>query len=436
MTMAESCFIPTKAARFLAWKIFSLAILLLLQTVASAQPGAAGDPDSAFKAARELAFAGKRVEGRALAQQIVARYPDYLEIRTFIGRTFAWGGLYDSARREFAAVTAANPRTLDNYLAWIDAERWDGQLARALELTEQGLTYFNGNTDLLYRKAKLYSVTGRLADAKLLTHRILRIDPKHGPANILLQELRSQLLYNGVSAGVSYESFSSYYQPATYAFVQGSRITAMGSIIGRLNTASRSGRQALQPEIDLYPKIYKGVYGYLNYGYSNGTLFPRHRIGAEIFTSLPASFEASLGLRYLNFDPDTRVTIYTGSVGYYTGNYWLSGRLNLAPDSASTSLSFSLTARRYFKNPDRYFSIRAGAGFSPEVQVTPTITGEGIKSFYTLGSQSLSLAYQHPLSKQWRLNGSASIGSQYVPFNGGDRVISGGLAASLQYRFK
>jgi hypothetical protein len=79
MTMAEHCFsfpIHKTVLRVLA----ALAFLLILSTSATAQSDTLADADAAFRTARELAFAGKRAEGRALAQRIVARYPNYLDI--------------------------------------------------------------------------------------------------------------------------------------------------------------------------------------------------------------------------------------------------------------------------------------------------------------------------------------------------------------------
>jgi YaiO family outer membrane protein len=401
-----------------------------------AQDTSITDPDAAFKAARELAFSGKRQEGRNLALRIIARYPAYKEIKTFIGRTYAWEGTYDSARYYFQDVAATDPKPLDNFIAWIDAERWANQPAQALALTEQALGYFKDDVELLYRKAKLYSLTGRLADAKMLTHKILLREEKHGPTYILLQELRSQLLYNGVAAGLTFEGFSKYYNPMYTSFIQGSKITRTGSIIARLNYANRFTRTAFQPELDFYPRIYKGVYAYLNYGFSNGELFPKHRMGAEIFMSLPNSFEASIGLRYLYFSKGSKVTVYTGALGYYVGNYWLSFRPNITLDSGRTSASASLTARKYFAKADRFLSLRIGAGFSPELQNFQSSSGAGSKGFYSVKSQNIGLSYQHPFNKQWMLVGGLDLLHQEVAFNPGEYIYNYGLSAALKYRFK
>ncbi len=422
--------------RYLYKTALAFLVHLFLVQSAAGQQDSVTNPDAAFKTALDLAFSGKRQEGRNVALQIVAKHPSYQEIKTFIGRTYAWDGMYDSARYYFKETAAAEPKPLDNFIAWIDAERWADQPVKALELTNEALLYFKGDVDLLYRKAKLLSGMGQWAEAKLLTHNVLRRDRKYGPAYILLQELRSQLLYNGVAAGITYDGFTKHYDPMYAAFVQGSKITRSGSVIGRLNYANRFGKTAFQPEVDLYPKIYNGIYAYLNYGFSDGALFPKHRIGAEVFTGLPKSFEASLGFRHLYFGKRSKVTIYTGSLGRYIGKYWLSLRSNITPDSANTSVSASLSARRYFKNPERYLGIRIGAGFSPELQNFQSASGGVSKGFYSLKSQSVGVNYQHPTSRSWMVNGGLDLIHQEVAFNIGEYIYNYGLSVSLKYRFK
>jgi YaiO family outer membrane protein len=50
-------------------------------------------------------------------------------------------------------------------------------------------------------------------------------------------------------------------------------------------------------------------------------LFPDLRYGAELYKSLPHSLELSAGFRTLKYS--TTTNIYTGSIGWYTGNsYW------------------------------------------------------------------------------------------------------------------
>ncbi|MBB1285310.1 YaiO family outer membrane beta-barrel protein [Flavisolibacter sp. BT320] len=379
---------------------------------------------------------GQRENGRDLALRILEKNPLYLDVKTFVGRTYAWDGDFEKARAVFATVAAADARTLDNYIAWIDAERWAREEASALTVAEKALSYFPDEPELLFRKARLLANTGKMADAKLVVQKLLRKTPKHKEAYVLLQDLRSQLLDNEIAAGFSYEGFSDYFSPAQFAFIQGSRATPLGSVIGRINYTNRLGKQAIQPEIDIYPKLGRNIYAYLNAGFSDGSLFSRQRYGAEIFASLPRSFEASAGLRHLSFGPESKVTIYTGSVGYYTGNYWLSLRPYITPGDAATSVSASATIRRYFSNPEHYFSVRIGAGFSPELLNTQTTSGFGTKDFYTLRSQSVAIGYQYPLSRKWALNGNIIVGRQETMVDIGRYTANTAAALTVKYRYR
>lgn len=153
-----------------------------------------------------------------------------------------------------------------------------------------------------------------------------------------------------------------------------SRRGTMGTLIGRFNHARRFDRNGTQFEVDAYPRIAKGTYGYLNVGYAPEALFPEWRAGGELFRSLPGSFEASLGSRWLKFGSKD-VVIYTGSVGKYVGNYWISARPFVTPKDDGTSVTAIVTARRYYADADHYMGVSVGYGTSPadlvsEVQLT------------------------------------------------------------------
>ena len=103
---------------------FSLLLALFSSNPLNAQTDTLGNPDAAFVIAKNLAFSGKREEGRQLALRLLEKYPHYHDIRTFVGRSYAWDGDYEKARQAFSEVATANAQTPDNYLAWTDAERW------------------------------------------------------------------------------------------------------------------------------------------------------------------------------------------------------------------------------------------------------------------------------------------------------------------------
>jgi YaiO family outer membrane protein len=140
------------------------------------------------------------------------------------------------------------------------------------------------------------------------------------------------------------------------------------TFIGRINYAARDFGGGMKPgvqfEMDAYPKIRKGLYGYLNAGYSPSSIFPVFRAGLEPYFGLPWSMETSIGIRYLQFS--TAVFILTGHIGKYYGNYWFSLRPFLTFKPEGLSISGIFQARRYLADADNYLNLVLGYGSSPE----------------------------------------------------------------------
>ena len=157
--------------------------------------------------------------------------------------------------------------------------------------------------------------------------------------------------------------------PWQFASMSLGRRTARGSMIGRVTYANRYGDSGGQVEVDAYPRLTANTYAYLSVGYSHSNIFPAWRSGGELFTSLPQAWEVSLSYRQLWFD-HAPVTLFTGAVGKYVGNYWISFRPYVRAVESSSSASGSVTARRYFADGDHFVGGRIGYGSTPPDQVT------------------------------------------------------------------
>lgn len=174
----------------------------------------------------------------------------------------------------------------------------------------------------------------------------------------------------------------------------------------------------------------------MNYGFSNTELFPKHRVGAELYSKLPRSFEASAGLRYLYFDDVTKVAIYTGSVGWYVKDYWFSLRPYITPDKTTgTSVSGSVTARRYFSDAETYFGLSAGLGFSPDIRRIQNATGLSTDAIYLLRAQRAGLAFQKLVRTDLIINFSGDVARQELIFDEGNYVIVTSFSAGLKRKF-
>lgn len=182
------------------------------------------------------------------------------------------------------------------------------------------------------------------------------------------EQIRSRETYTAIGIVHDYENFDDNLSDWNLTSLELKRKGTYGSIIGRVTHGERFDTTGQQFEVDAYPRLGDGTYAYLNFGYSDDSIFPRYRAGAQIYRSLPRSWEASVGARWLDFESDD-VTLWTGSIGKYTGNWYVSLQPYLRDTEHGTSASANLLARRYFATADDYFGFRVGYGENPEQDI-------------------------------------------------------------------
>jgi YaiO family outer membrane protein len=393
--------------------------------------------DEIFQKARPKAFtSSERAEARKMLAYILQRSPDYHDVRILLARTFAWDGVYDSARQHVQRVLNVSPDHEDALNASIDTELWSEKYEEALRVSEKALKSHPNNRDFIFKKASALNNLKQEDEALVLLQQILTIDPGNQPAAKLQQAIKKNKLKYALGLSYSLDAFSRTFNTAHYASIQLSRINRWGSSIVRVNYINRFSKIGIQPEIDLYPRIANGTYAYLNYGYSSSTLFPNHRVGAELFKNLPKSLEVSAGLRYLSFDDTTRVYIFTGSLGWYVKNYWLSLRPFITPDKETgTSYSTSINLRRYFSDADNYFGVSGGFGFTPDDRRLQSGGGLTTDQLYILKSQRLGIAWQKTFRANIILNLSMNLSRQEQTFDVGNYlwITSGSVWVRKQF---
>jgi len=396
--------------------------------------------DELFKIARNEAFKGTTEKARIYLQAILQRKPGYNEVRTFLGRTYSWDGKRDSARIELKQVLSNDPDNEEALVALVDVETWDDQHEVALELANKGLQKNKGNEELLYRKARSLVKLKREKEAVETLQDLFIVNPGHKDGSDLLKSVKEATIKNTLTINFARDVYSETFDPSQQTSFQIGRRTGIGSIMLRANLANRFGTNGNQIELDAYPSLFKGVYGYINLGHSETSLFPQNRLGGEVYFKLPRSFEGSAGFRYLYFGGGSQVTLYTATLGKYIGNYWLSLRTFITPGGAGTSNSYLLLTRRYFKNAENYLGIVAGIGFSPDfragVQSAERIATNK-EAIVVLRSRRVALDYQNTLGIHWLYSIMYNLSFQEYPFKYQDEgyILIHGPQLSLQYRF-
>ena len=406
--------------------------LCLTGTALFAQEPAPAD----YAHAREEALAGRYAHAEKELLSLLEVYPQDLDARVLLGRVYAWQERYDAAITQLEQVLSADPEHQDGRNALLDALLWSKRYEQALPVVAQGLEDYPVFADFHYKQAWAQYETGQEEAAAQTLAQLFFLNPAHEAGLALQARMGLEHYRNTLTAAAGVMLFSELFDPASYAMLEGMRQHNWGKSLLRLNMNSRFGEQGWQGEIDLYPVIKDGLYGYLNYGYSGSFLFPEHRAGAEVFARVSAKAEGSLGLRWLSFDPANEVLLYTGSLSLYHRQMWYSLRpFVTSHERAGTGVSVGLQARRYFGNPLNFIELGVNVGYSPDFRIIQAGNGLSSEELFALQSQRIGLIVQKSLSQRWFIGFEGSLTHQEVQIADTDYLWITNLLARASFRF-
>jgi YaiO family outer membrane protein len=263
--------------------------------------------------------------------------------------------------------------------ALIDFYLWSGDYDAGITAANNALSFYPRDIGLLEKKIKIYMASKNYEEARKTFRGIRKTDPGHQS----ISELRSSLYQTGYSnifsVEHSLESFNEPYHRRWHISSFGyGRKTSAGVFYGKiyLGDVVRSGEGlfsndvSAQYALELYPRINKQNYAFLNYAFSGGSNFPQDRVGVEFYHTFGKAIEGSLGYRYLYFNPDegdkVHIHIYTGALSSYLGKYWISFRPFIVSDGTDTSHKYSISLRRFLQKEENYLELILGTGTSPD----------------------------------------------------------------------
>ncbi|UQD56431.1 YaiO family outer membrane beta-barrel protein [Flavobacterium sp. K5-23] len=392
-----------------------------------------GNPDTSFETARKLAFNQQRKQAQDTLLHILTKYPNYTDIRSFLATTYSWDGDYKKARKEFASILDKDPKNKETWIAAIKNESWGEFKFKALEMANESLKHFPNDPELLYLKASAQESTNNPLEALSTIESILDKNPEDQKALDYKSSLNQTLRVNTVGIRSAVDVYSDVFDPMQFHSLKLSRITKYGSIIAKLNLSRRFNENGSQFEVDLYPRIANGLYAYLNLGLSKSFLFPDVRYGAELYKSLPHSLEVSLGFRTLKYS--TTTNIYTGAIGWYTGNSYWSLRPYFTPGEAGTSSSAALNYRKYRSNAENYISFTYSMGTSPEINQFQF--NDSDSPIINLQSQRFNVGYYFTTNKNKNTWGAQfDLAHQEIIFDPGNYFWIYSVSLSWDLKFK
>lgn len=392
-----------------------------------------GNPENSFEYARQLAFNKQYKQAQDTLLTILTKYPNYHDIRSFLATTYAWDGDYKKARKEFAIVIEKVPANKENWMAAIKNESWSNAPYEALEMANKALKIFPNDPEITVLNATALQNTKNAIEAQTAIEEFIAKNPEDQKSKEYLTELNSTLRSNTIGLRAAVDVYSKTIDPMQYYTLSYGKNAKYGSITGKYNFSRRFNENGSQIEFDLYPKITKGFYAYLNVGFANSFLFPDFRYGAELYKSLPYHLEISAGLRVLKYS--TTTTIYTGSLSWYVGNSYWSLRPYFTPVNDQISTSAALNYRKYRSNADNYLSFLFSMGVSPEAN--QFIFNATDSPIINLKTQRFNVGYFFSSKKNKDAWGAQfDVAHQEISFDRGNYFWIYSLALSWDIRFK
>jgi YaiO family outer membrane protein len=305
--------------------------------------------------ARALSNQGQPEQAISLLNEHLRANADDSDARVLLGLICSWNKRYDEGRRAFSTVLAADPDYKDAVVGLINLELWSGHPGRAEEIVMHALW-------LRPQEPDYQAVLAKIKSDRAAAQSVAGVKRPGTPASTDGPTWETGVAESNIWFS---DKRSSWHETA----VDVAHNFTAGWVTATFSHASWFGEGSNLIDLESYPRIRPGTYGFVDAAFSpDATLYAHHRFGGEIFQSLPRGFEASAGFRYMRFNSNT--VLYTGSVGKYFGNYWFLARTFIDPDPATgVSQSYQLSARRYSGDADHYYGLRFGYGASPfEVQ--------------------------------------------------------------------
>lgn len=312
-------------------------------------------------------------------------------------------------------------------------EKW--QLHSAMIMVNEQLAKYPNDPKLLVEKGNILFLKHLYSQSAYYSKKAIAANPEDRDAKALLsniKEIDPHKVYGLNEIGLS--TFNQYASDITqiwdYSTLYYSRETSMGSVMGKINSAKRLRKQALQGELELFPVI--NPYFYLDI---DGTvanqpvLFPKYALSVEGYGTIPAFSTLSLGGNYNYIAQKTYYRKYTASISKDINKYWLSMRVNYYnPNAGEKSTLYIATIRRYFNTNDFYLNFTLGMGKSPDLADLEAV------NFIVINNKFANLSLRFPIFNSRTLV-DAGIDYENWKYPSGRIRNLYGVNLGLNYRF-
>jgi len=309
------------------------------------------DAEVRFLLARAYAYSGRWDEAEETIGRLLAEHPADSDFLVFKARLLCWRKDLAGAESVFRRALELTPRSADALAGLADLASWRGEYDASLVYCRQALDLDPNHAGALFRIGTVFLWQGNYGQARGYLARAVELEPRNEDFARALKNAsplfsrRTEVWLTGRNEHWS-DGRPDYSDLGTSVLF--SLFKDRSKFVVKANRSWRAGGHDDQLGLEAYPHLWKGAYGYLDLSVSPKADFaPTSSFHFEVYQSLLARFEVSLGARRMNF-PAGGVSIYAASAAGYFGRFYSSLRFYSAHHATGTEFTWMANLRRYF----------------------------------------------------------------------------------------
>jgi YaiO family outer membrane protein len=356
--------IPEKAAAAIQAGDYESAIRLCLDGLKKNH----SDYNLNFLLSRALAFSGRWDEAIRILNDLALAHSENIDILLFRGRVESWKKNYAAAKGDYDEVLRLSPDNGEALIGLAEVSSWQGKYDDAIALYKRVRDQRPENPEAYFRIGRVYLWEGNYARAEANFREAHRLAPGNTEYKRALQKAKPRLLEK---FELRYEYQTDRFSDARSRYLDQNLALQMhisknmGPLVLKYNQTHRFSRNDARYGMELYPRLWKGSYGYVDLVFSPKAVhYPKASYLLEVYQGVLSAAEISLGYRRMDFGSE-QINQFLGSVGYYFGNYHAFWRWYYSRENSGLRVSWQANLRRYF-SAENFVFLGCGRGARPE----------------------------------------------------------------------
>lgn len=294
-------------------------------------------PEARYKEARDLADKQSYVLALRILTDLLADDPNNFDYKLLIANVYAWSSQYQEAIMRLQILDQEHPNNSEVLMSLVNVLIWNDEAEKALPYAESAIQSGYGEAFSM-KKAQALVMLERDEEAMVVL-RELNSEEAELLRTSILQKKQHHIAFSGLL--FTFPDSVERQEPWRFAYMEYGRKGIKLPFVIRMHWGKILTEHGAQLEVDLYPKVGKRGYMYLNTSILNsGFVFPSYRGGVEYYHAFEKNWEASIGGRYLYFGlPDQHVYLATAHLAKTIDRYQVSYRTFVNLETQGTLFS-------------------------------------------------------------------------------------------------